>query len=86
MTKTAMRLPRAIGVLLLVLTSTPISAANKDPEQPDKEMLRMMDFLRDMEMLKQMEMMPDVQHLERPADRINPAPQRGSPPPKKVAR
>ena len=86
MTKTGMRLWRAIGVLLLVLTSTPTSAANKDPEQPNKEMLRMMDFLRDMEALKHMEMMPDVQHLERPAGSINPAPQKGSAPPKKVAR
>ena len=43
-------------------------AAGKDNESPDKEMLRMMDFLREMEMIKQAEMMQDLSQVERVGD------------------
>jgi hypothetical protein len=51
---------------------------------PDKEMLRMIDFLRDMEMIKQMEMMRDLQRLEAgPAQANNSAPRKAAPSAKK---
>ena len=52
-------------VLLLVLAGSRTgAAASKDSERPDKEMLRMMDFLREMEMVKQVEMMQDLSQVE----------------------
>jgi hypothetical protein len=56
-------------ILLLVLAVPPVvSAATKDTEPPDKEMLRMMDFLREMEMIKQAEMMQDLSQVEQIGD------------------
>jgi hypothetical protein len=51
-------------VLLVLAVSTVGFAANKDNSAPDKEMLRMMDFLREMEMIKQAEMMHDLSQVE----------------------
>jgi len=52
-------------IVLLVLTVSTVGfAANKDSQPPDKEMLRMMDFLREMEMIKQAEMMQDLSQVE----------------------
>jgi hypothetical protein len=55
-------------------------AATKAAEQPDKEMLRMMDFLKDWDVINNMEMMKDLQQVApeanqspRPSDRA-PAP------------
>jgi hypothetical protein len=58
-------------LLLVVAGSSAGSAASKNNEHPDKEMLRMLDFLREMEMVKQVEMMQDLTHVE----------QSGTPPP-----
>lgn len=56
-------------VLLLLLALPPAGlAATKDTQPPDKEMLRMMDFLRDMEMIKQVEMMQDLSQVEQGGD------------------
>jgi hypothetical protein len=69
----------------LVLVS-PSWAATRDGERPDKEMLRMIDFLREMEMIKQMEMMEDMQNFESPEDRLPEAPaQKSAPTTKKEA-
>ena len=38
-------------------------AATKPAEQPDKEMLRMMDFLKDWDVIDNMEMMKDLQQV-----------------------
>ena len=55
-------------VLLVLAVSTVGFAANKDNSAPDKEMLRMMDFLHEMEMIKQAEMMQDLSQIERVRD------------------
>jgi hypothetical protein len=50
--------------LVLLLAAAPASGATKDQAPPDKEMLKLMEFLREMEMIKQMDMMRDLQLLE----------------------
>ena len=58
----------------LLLAPTATLAASKEIEQPDREMLRMMDFLKDLEVIKNMEMMKDIRQLEQvsePARRGN---------------
>jgi hypothetical protein len=59
-------------LLLLWLTESVGSfAATKQVEQPDKEMLRMMDLLKDWDVINNMEMMKDLQEV---------APEAGQPP------
>ena len=53
-----------LTVLFVLAVSTVGFSANKDSSAPDKEMLRMMDFLREMEMIKQAEMMQDLSQVE----------------------
>lgn len=56
-------------IFLLILAVPPVvSAATKETEPPDKEMLRMMDLLREMEMIKQVEMMQDLSQVEQMGD------------------
>ena len=56
-------------ILLVALTVSRVGfTATKDNQPPDKEMLRMMDFLRDMEMIKQAEMMQDLLQGEQVGD------------------
>jgi len=51
--------------LIIVLIAAPaVFGATKEAELPDKEMLKMIDFLREMEMIKQMEMMRDLDRAE----------------------
>ena len=50
--------------IALVFAAAPVVGATKDQEVPDKEMLKMMEFLREMEMIKQMELMRDMQQVE----------------------
>ena len=50
--------------LVLLLAAAPVSGATKDQALPDKEMLKLMEFLREMEMIKQIEMMRDMQQVE----------------------
>ena len=52
----------------LALATPAVSAATKDTEPPDKEMLRMLEFLRDMEIIRNLEMMKDMGQLERNRD------------------
>ena len=58
--------------LALVLAAAPPAAAatTKDPEIPDKEMLRMMELLKEMEMIKQIEMMQDLHHVNPVGDQV----------------
>jgi hypothetical protein len=49
---------------LLIFVMQPLgslAATKQQAEQPDKEMLRMMDFLKDWEVINNMEMMKDLQ-------------------------
>ena len=57
-----------LTVLFVLAVSTVGFSANKDSSAPDKEMLRMMDFLREMEMNKQAEMMQDLSQTEQVGD------------------
>ncbi|MSP39986.1 MAG: hypothetical protein EXR70_15970 [Deltaproteobacteria bacterium] len=71
-------------VALLLGAFQPAAGASRQQELPDKEMLRMIDFLRDMEMIKQMEMLRDLQHLESGAVQANNnAPRKAAPSTKK---
>jgi hypothetical protein len=68
--------------LFLAWTASNAVPATKDTQPPDREMLKMMEFLRDMEMIKQMEMLQDMQHLETVGDSKT-APQKTAPVKKK---
>lgn len=61
--------------LFLAWTASSAVSATKDNQPPDREMLKMIEFLRDMEMLKQMEMLQDMHHLENAGE-----PKTGTPP------
>jgi hypothetical protein len=63
-----MRQVAGLTLLLILAVSTGGFAASKDNQPPDKEMLRMMDFLRDMEMIKQVDMMQDLSQVEKVGD------------------
>lgn len=56
-------------LLLMLLLDPTALAATKQDELPDREMLRMIDFLRDWEMIKNMEMMRELQAMEQAGDR-----------------
>lgn len=63
-------------LLVALMVSRAGFTATKDNQPPDKEMLRMMDFLRDMEMIKQAEMMQDLSQVEQGGDQ-GPEPRSG---------
>lgn len=66
-----MRKPPWLLLLLWVMQPLGSLAATKQVEQPDKEMLRMMDFLKDWDVINNMDMMKDLQQV---------APEAGQPP------
>lgn len=75
-----------LGLIILLLVVAPTLAATRDGDQPDREMLRMMEFLREMEMIRQIEMMQDMQQLEQSADQApRGAPQTSAPAKRKEA-
>jgi len=77
------RLGRALLSLALLAASSGFAATKNSPV-PDREMLRMLEFLRDMEMLRQMEMFRDMHHLESAREPIKTtAPQKAAPSKKK---
>ena len=49
-----------LPLIILLIVAPAVYGATKEPEIPDKEMLKMMDLLREMEMIKQLEMMRDM--------------------------
>lgn len=58
-----MRNPRWVLLLIFMMQPLGSPAATKQAEQPDKEMLRMMDFLKDWDVINNMEMMKDMQQI-----------------------
>ena len=73
MTLTA-RIKLFVGIMPLLTLPAVGLAATKDRQPPDREMVKMIEFLRQMEMIKQMDMMRDMQHLEDGAAPAAPAP------------
>jgi hypothetical protein len=68
------------ALALLLGTVQPAVSATKEQELPDKEMLRMIDFLRDMEMIKRMDMLREMERLEPGgAQANNSAPRKAAP-------
>ena len=57
-----------LAVLLVLLLVTAGLAATKDDAKPDREMLRMIDFLREMEVIKNMDLMQDLTAIEQTRD------------------
>jgi hypothetical protein len=82
---TLMRQVTWLIVLLVLAVSTVGFSANKDSSAPDKEMLRMMDFLREMEMIKQAEMMQDLSQVEQVGQSSETRPQKPLPSKRKEA-
>jgi hypothetical protein len=72
-------------LLLLLWLAQPIGslAASKTAEQPDKEMLRMMDFLKDWDVINNMEMMRDLHQVAPEASQPPRAGAREPPPARK---
>ncbi len=58
-----MRNLRWLLLLFFLMPAWGSLAATKQTETPDKEMLRMMDFLKDWEVINNMEMMKDMQQV-----------------------
>ena len=52
----------SLGILLI--TTSAGFAATKQAEPPDKEMLKMIEFLREMEMIKQLDMLRELDRAE----------------------
>jgi hypothetical protein len=80
-----MRQVIGLTLLLVLAVSTAGFAASKDSPSPDKEMLRMMDFLREMEMIKQAEMMQDLSQVEQVGQSSDMRPRKSLPSKRKEA-
>jgi hypothetical protein len=78
---------KSVGAALLLFTlrvSTALAASSKDIQQPDPEMLKMMEFLREMEMVKRMELLREMHQVESSGDAAKvSAPQKSAPVKKK---
>ena len=73
-----------LALALVLAAAPPVLGAAKNQQLPDKEMLKMLEFLREMEMVKQMELMQDLHHVEAVGEQAkNAAPQKPAPVKKK---
>lgn len=52
-------------ILFLLLFYSPSFAGAKEEERPDREMLKLMEFLRDWEMIKDLDLMRQLGNLDR---------------------
>jgi hypothetical protein len=78
----------AWSLLIIAVLLAPIAslAASKESDQPDKEMLRMMDVLKDWDVINNMDMIRDLQQNGPPPRQSPPkAGEGGTPLPKKEA-
>ena len=64
MNNARMRSAAGAALLSVVFSAGAMAAAPKNSEQPDKEMLRMMDLLKNMDMIKQIDLMQDMQNVD----------------------
>jgi len=55
---------KCLPLVTLLIAAPALFGATKEQEPPDKEMLKMIEFLRDMEMIKQLEMMRELDRAE----------------------
>ena len=71
--------------LAFTLAATPPAvSATKEPELPDNEMLKMIEFLREMEMIKQLDLIRDMHQLDAVGVQAkDSAPRKAAPPIKK---
>lgn len=73
-----------LGILLIAASVG--FGATKQADPPDKEMLKMLEFLREMEMIKQLEMMRELDRAESLGEQAkNSLPQKSAPATKKEA-
>ena len=70
-------------ILVLAAAISAGAAATKEPDLPDREMLRMMELLRHMEMIKELEVLRDMEHLENGGAQPKTAPPPSAPKKKK---
>jgi hypothetical protein len=77
-----MRRPRWLAAFFLFLAATLALAATQEAGEPDREMLRMMEFLREIEMLKRMEMIRELRDVEQAGGQL-PSPRPAKSPPLK---
>ena len=86
MTALTMNHRRWLPLVILLIATPTVLGATKQQELPDKEMLKMIEFLRDMEMIKQLEMMRELDRAESLGDQTkNSLPQKPAPAKKKEA-
>ncbi|MBM2804550.1 MAG: hypothetical protein HW419_2443 [Deltaproteobacteria bacterium] len=65
-----MKYRNGLTLALLLAAAPSAAAASKDQELPDREMLRMIEFLKEMEMIKQIELMQDLHHVDAVGDQV----------------
>ena len=79
-----MRYSNYVSFALALAGATPAVSATKEPDLPDKEMLKMMEFLREMEMIKQLDLMRDMHQVDTVGVQAKDgAPRKAAPPIKK---
>ena len=70
MTALTMNHRRWLPLVVVLIAAPAVFGATQQQQLPDKEMLKMIEFLREMEMIKQLEMMRELdraESLEEPA-------------------
>jgi hypothetical protein len=70
-------------ILWLALSAVTGIAATKEPQSPDRDSLRRLEFLRQIELIQQMEMLRDMDHLENAGEPKTVAPEKSVPEKKK---
>lgn len=76
---------RWLFLFSLVFAPAVTAGADKAVEPPDREMLRMIDFLKDMEVIKNLDMMKDMRQLEQMRDQAARDPGQAGPAKRKEA-
>ena len=64
MTALTMNHRRWLPLVVVLIAAPAVFGATQQQQLPDKEMLKMIEFLREMEMIKQLEMMRELDRAE----------------------